>query len=291
MVNQTGSLHFNNEHNTRYPTHFPISHPFPDNIILPQFPALYSSNSPIIRYKYTVSLYCSDITTLCYSGIIVSNIFRYIMYMCYDARSSIQNFGIVTAITALLLYIGDKYDKHVAIFFFFIIQMQLAEYFMWQDQSCGDTNKYATIYAYIVLLMQPLSVLWAGYYFRTLNISLQMTTIISIVFTIVYGRGIVEYLLKPGTKCSRPRVKHLEWDFAKDTKITFENILYFILLFIPWLFLKNLALCMVLHHSQHGNTIRYSRIVLEIQINHINNTQKLLFIIITNMIKCEKPMS
>lgn len=117
--------------------------------------------------------------------------------------------------------------------------MQLAEYFMWQDQSCGDTNKYATIYAYIVLLMQPLSVLWAGYYFRTLHISLQMTTILSIVFIIVYGRGIVEYLLKPGTKCSRPRVKHLEWDFTKDTKFTFENILYFILLFIPWLFLKN----------------------------------------------------
>jgi len=151
--------------------------------------------------------------------------FRY----CYSNNRSI----------VVLLYIGDKYDKHVAIFFFFVIQMQLAEYFMWQDQSCGDTNKYATIYAYIVLLMQPLSVLWAGYYFRTLHISLQMTTILSIVFIIVYGRGIVEYLLKPGTKCSRPRVKHLEWDFTKDTKFTFENILYFILLFIPWLFLKN----------------------------------------------------
>ena len=159
--------------------------------------------------------------------------------MCYDAVSSIQNFGIVTALSSFLLYMGDKYDKHIAIFLFFVIQMQLAEYFMWKDQSCGNMNKYATIYAYFVLLLQPLSILWIGYYFKTLNISLQMTMILSALFIIAYGSGIVKYILDPGVKCSRPRVKHLVWDFARNVKFSFANLIYFVLMFVPWLFLKN----------------------------------------------------
>ena len=66
--------------------------------------------------------------------------------MCYSPESSIQSFSLVSILSGLLFYYGNTIDKHVAIVFFTIVQIQLAEYFMWLDQSCGTMNSYATIY-------------------------------------------------------------------------------------------------------------------------------------------------
>ena len=162
--------------------------------------------------------------------------------MCYDARSSIQSFAFITVTSGLLFYYGDKYDKHIALFLFVVIQMQLAEYFMWMDQECNNMNKYATYYAFFVLFIQPLSVLWGGYYFKTLNISFYTYVILTIVHSCLFLMKIFEYSQKPGKICSKPnKTKHLEWDFARrqnDNEYIVFSV-YFLCMTIPWLFMKN----------------------------------------------------
>lgn len=162
--------------------------------------------------------------------------------MCYDAKSSIQSFAFITVISGLLFYNGDKYDKHIALFLFVIIHMQLAEYFMWMDQECNSMNKYATYYAFFVLLIQPLSVLWGGYYFKTLNISFNSYIILTIVYGSLFLMKWFEYIQIPEKICSKPnKTKHLEWDFVRK-KISNEYIVfsvYFFCMTIPWLFMKN----------------------------------------------------
>ena len=74
--------------------------------------------------------------------------------MCYSAQSSISNYIYTTTVSLILYLYGDKYDKHISLFTFVVLQMQLAEYFMWKDQKCGITNKLATIAARFILFLQ-----------------------------------------------------------------------------------------------------------------------------------------
>lgn len=162
--------------------------------------------------------------------------------MCYSAESSIQSFSLVSILSGLLYYYGNKFDKHVAIAFFTIIQMQLAEYLMWLDQSCGVMNKYATIYAYIVLIMQPLAILLSGYYLKTLNISQNYLIGSIFIIAIPWIYGLLQYVFGETSKCSTPKNGHLLWDFLRN-KEYYPNALllsvYFIGLFLPWLFMKD----------------------------------------------------
>ena len=48
--------------------------------------------------------------------------------MCYNAKSSITSYIYVGLITTILCLYGNKYDRHVALFFFVVIQIQLAEF-------------------------------------------------------------------------------------------------------------------------------------------------------------------
>ena len=64
--------------------------------------------------------------------------------MCYNSSSSITNYVYVTLLSIIMYLYGDKYDKHISLFAIIVVQMQLAEYFMWKDQKCGITNKIAT---------------------------------------------------------------------------------------------------------------------------------------------------
>lgn len=160
--------------------------------------------------------------------------------MCYDATSSITNFGIVSVLAAYLAYTGDNTDKHIALFFFAVIQIQLAEYLMWIDQDCGLVNKYATYYGLWVLFMQPLVSVWGGYWFQTTKLSLNAMLLLTLLFVIPFGQNIVNYTMSPGKKCSRSRNGHLHWDFQGDKKmVTWYGIMYFVLLFLPWLFVKD----------------------------------------------------
>lgn len=47
--------------------------------------------------------------------------------------------------------------------FLFVVKMiQLAETFMWIDYKCGNLNKFASIFALIILAIEPLTNMFGG---------------------------------------------------------------------------------------------------------------------------------
>ena len=73
--------------------------------------------------------------------------------MCYNKEISLAVYLTTSAVSLILYLIGDKYDKHIALFSIVFIHMQLVEYFMWSDQSCGKINHYATEAGYYLLFL------------------------------------------------------------------------------------------------------------------------------------------
>ena len=74
--------------------------------------------------------------------------------MCYNKEVSMTSFIIGGGLSTLLYTRGDKYDKHIASLFFFVTLIQLAEYFIWIDQDCGEINNFASNSISIILFFQ-----------------------------------------------------------------------------------------------------------------------------------------
>lgn len=165
--------------------------------------------------------------------------------MCYSAESSINNYALGMLLSLGLYSLGNNYDKHFAFFVFVVIQMQLAEYFMWKDQKCGIMNTTATIIANIILILQAFSVLFGGYLFNTLNLSNSLILNISVPYLLI-GLLIImyRYYKTQGKICSKAPNGYLVWSFYhnkffKGMSSKLLLLLYLILLIIPWLYLKD----------------------------------------------------
>jgi len=72
--------------------------------------------------------------------------------MCFNADVSISTY-FAGIIGSFFLY-NKGYQKE-ALFYFFVIQMQLVEYFLWKDQTCSEFNKFITKIAIILNHLQP----------------------------------------------------------------------------------------------------------------------------------------
>jgi hypothetical protein len=144
---------------------------------------------------------------------------------------------------SVLLYVyGNKYDRHVGVTFFTMINIQLAEYIMWLDQSCGSLNHYATIYTYVMLMMQPLAILWSGYYERTLDLSYHALLLGSALIVMPWMYSIIKYVSSEKSICTKPKNGHLWWDFLSKKEHSpnmWLLITYLGGLFLPWLYLKD----------------------------------------------------
>jgi hypothetical protein len=173
--------------------------------------------------------------------------------MCYNSTSSITNYAYVTLLAIIMYLYGDKYDKHISLFAVIVVQMQLAEYFMWKDQKCGITNKIATIAARVILFLQPLGILLGGYLFKTMNISNNVTLIITAIYSLAFSVNFSNYFDENSKICSLNKDGHLQWHFYKhniDFKLKnindiFQLIVhctYFIVFLFSWILFKNTAL-------------------------------------------------
>jgi len=172
--------------------------------------------------------------------------------MCFNKESSIISYTLGSICSLILFYIGDKYDKCIAIFSLCFIQIQLAEFFMWSDQSCGKINHFASIYANIILFLQPLSLLLVILFYKTTYIPQNIIYFCLVLVSIPLIKTIINNIINKRQLCSKEtKSGYLEWDFPNDKNSYFPNdknsilekiiglIIYFILVFIPWLFFKN----------------------------------------------------
>ncbi len=152
--------------------------------------------------------------------------------MCYNQTISFITFTIMAISTLYLIYRNYPNDRWVAIVFISAGLMQLLEYFMWKDQSCGRMNHLATIWALLLLLIQPIAVLIGAYYFGDLIFDKnKLSPIIGI-----FGINWINYVSKKRL-CSRPSGIHLDWDFRSMMKIFCVLYYLVILLFFmtrPW---------------------------------------------------------
>ena len=163
--------------------------------------------------------------------------------MCFNAESSITTFIVSFSLSFLLFATGDKYDKTIAIFCFAFGSMQLVEYLMWIDQDCGEINNFASILGDIILFLQPLSILMAGYYYKTFYIP-DFVLLFFIIISIYSTLNITLRYLKTNRKfCSLEQESgNLKWEFLIGGVGDFElssRIFYYSILFLTWFFMKD----------------------------------------------------
>ena len=160
--------------------------------------------------------------------------------MCYNASSSITSYTYVSLLAIIVYLYGDNYDKHVALFFFVVIQIQMAEFFMHIDPNCGWVNKLATLGAFLILYAQPIS----AYYIGTTLKTIDTPDYFNYVYICYALYGIILwilYILRNKQICSTMTKGYLVWGFESNNRILdyINIILYLVLTSLPWLYLKN----------------------------------------------------
>jgi hypothetical protein len=171
--------------------------------------------------------------------------------MCWSLGSSRNAYIIGTIASLILLYYGDNVDKNIGSFFLAVAQIQLIEYFIWKDQSCGSMNHYASRMIVPVLVLQAIAMIGGGYLFSsTILTHAQIKTFFTLVFTL--GSVIAGYNLYKTFNdklCSKKMTdRGILWasgnaGIIKDSGrlITIWNIFYFGSLFLfPLLWKSNL---------------------------------------------------
>jgi len=159
--------------------------------------------------------------------------------MCYNQTISLLTFTIMAISTIYLIYRNYPNDRWVAIVFISAGIMQLLEYFMWKDQSCGMNNHLATIGALLLLLIQPIAILIGAYYFGDLIIDRRKLSPIIWIYGIIIGIFGINWINYASKKrlCSLPSGIHLDWDFSPVMKIFWVLYYLVVLLFFmsrPW---------------------------------------------------------
>ena len=166
--------------------------------------------------------------------------------MCYNKSVSLITFLVMAISTACLIYRNYPNDRWFAIVFISVGIMQLIEYFMWANKSCGLVNHLATIGAFILILIQPITILMSAYYFGTVRFDKKKLVPIIWMYGIIFGTIAINGInaVTKNRLCSLPNGKHLDWNvgkllFGNKTLIYFCAFLYFLpfplfLLSRPW---------------------------------------------------------
>ena len=164
--------------------------------------------------------------------------------MCYNAKSSFFTYISSLILSLALFSQGNKYDKTIAIFSLTFGHMQLVEYLMWIDQDCGRINHFATVLGHIVFMLEPLSLVVAGYLYNSLNIP-KNYLILLIILSIIPLLYVIFINMKNKTQlCSKEEQSgHLEWNFVNGNTERWPlviKLLYILILILPWIFLKDM---------------------------------------------------
>lgn len=141
--------------------------------------------------------------------------------MCFNEQVSIITY-VIGLLGCINLYVN--YDKKVeAIFFGWVVQMQLIEYFLWKNQSCNQKNINTTKTGIIINHTEPI-VLWISILVLSKNVLPDYVNLLMLVFTIItyiYTKDVFV------DKCTKKEGKHLvwEWNISKNSEIYYTFFL------------------------------------------------------------------
>lgn len=158
--------------------------------------------------------------------------------MCFSASASLGSFLLLSGCCLFIYLRNYPLSQPFSLIFFTVGLMQLAEFFMWRDLNCGWMNHYATKLAFIILLIQPIVVVFSIYYYGLSKLSSIFMKYSFIFYVSLYGFLIIWTLLFGEKKlCSLPNRKsgHLIWDIKS---IDLPNFVKHVL--FPFYFLSSL---------------------------------------------------
>lgn len=139
--------------------------------------------------------------------------------MCYNKESSITAFVVGIVLSVYLFTIGDKYLKTLSIFSGYIVFAQLIEYFLWDNQSCNKTNDIVSKIIPIYLIGQPLSILFALYYFKSSFVKSEVLIALIVFGLCIILKMLYDALTSNKNLCSKAVNGSLEWDTIYNPKI------------------------------------------------------------------------
>lgn len=136
--------------------------------------------------------------------------------MCYNSKVSIITFSVMIVSSLFLFFRNYPNDRWFTVIFIFAGLMQFLEFLMWSDK-CGKINHYATVFAYILLMIQPVCLLIGGYFFGDLIFDRKKLLPVIIFYAIFFGIICIFSFIKGlrNKVCSWPDKIHLKWDFEK----------------------------------------------------------------------------
>jgi hypothetical protein len=154
--------------------------------------------------------------------------------MCLNKEISLTTYAIGIISCILLYYRNYKIE---ALFYGFVIQMQLIEYFLWLNNKCDSTNKIITKIGILINHLQPVILYLLIIFLNYNNINEYIKIIINIII-IIYIISIIYYFsynykLLNSCTVGIPNEKELQWEiqYGKSRR------LYYIFVFTLCLFL------------------------------------------------------
>jgi hypothetical protein len=141
--------------------------------------------------------------------------------MCFNAEVSLVTY--FTGLIGAALLFKENYRPE-AIFFAWVIQMQLIEYFLWKNQPCNEltniNNVNTTKFGIIINHMEPI-ILWLAILYlskKKLPSAINYFMLIFILITIVYSINSLKKIeCTTVTDKSSPHL-HWKWNFEKYGK-------------------------------------------------------------------------
>lgn len=148
--------------------------------------------------------------------------------MCFNAEVSLVIYAIGT-IGSIYLW---KYNKPLAIFYGWVVLMQMIEFFLWKNQQCLDDatrekNIMITKIGALINNMEPI-VLWIAiilFSYRTLSANIHVWMIIFCAFTILYMENLSMNKCTVVTKESSPHL-HWKWNEGSNYIIYYASFLF-----------------------------------------------------------------
>ena len=160
--------------------------------------------------------------------------------MCYSAESSQISFIVGSLGAIYLLNMKEPALKHIGLFLFAVVLMQLLEYMMWIDQECGKLNAFASKMVYPVLILQLLTIFLGGYLFKTTFIH-DKILIGFIAFSLytLFKTIYINFTNDSILWCSKPNENNaLQWADLENVSMG-EMFLYYLVFLITPFIMKN----------------------------------------------------
>jgi hypothetical protein len=129
--------------------------------------------------------------------------------MCVDATTSMIAFS-VSVVCSYLLWNGSKNDKFFSVGVFLIGLIQLNEFFLWRNQTCGLANHLFSLSILVILWLQSVVMLMTFYFFYPVRIIPSSVVNTYLVLCTTFTAYLL-YILYPTQLCSIPKGCRLAW--------------------------------------------------------------------------------